>query len=69
MADDELVLKENERLVLKDEFVLKNGTRVTNYLVDNEHTVTDPEGVAKCRAEMERVAANIFARAEIEKGA
>lgn len=63
-------LRETEVLVAEKEFVLSSGTRVTGRIVDDENTIRDPDGVARCRAEMERVASNIFRNAEMrERGA
>lgn len=65
-------IRDNETLVAEGHFVLANGTKVTAYIVDDENTVRDPEGVAQCIKKMKETAANIFARAEIagkEKGA
>lgn len=51
-----------EKFVRRDEFILSNGQRATVTVIDDEYTVTDPEGVAQCIEDMKRTAANIFAR-------
>lgn len=56
-----------EKFVREDEFILSNGQKAIVRVVDDEHTVTDPVGVAQCKADMNRVAANIFARAAMRE--
>lgn len=67
-----MTIRDNETLVMEGHFVLENGTKVHAYIVDDEKTIKDPEGVAQCIKKMKETAANILARAEIadkEKGA
>lgn len=56
-----------KRIVAEGRCVTSSGVVGYWTLVDDETTITDPEGVKRCEEEMKRVAARIFVNAELRE--